>query len=131
VLEKVSLFIRKVTRLADVNGKAGRICIMDVNGMPALLSEIEPPRTDFSPRQVFLLDVDEAGRVERIYTVLAADKLKALDFSQVQGIGRVPELLVRGVRALMRIFQRPEQRLTKHLQVHPGSRVRPREPDER
>lgn len=128
--EKVLLFIRKVTRLADVNGKAGRMCIMDVNGMPALLSELEPPRTDFAPRQVFLLDVDERGRIERIYTVLAADKLEALDFSGVRSIGCVPELLVRGVRSLLRLFQRPEQRLTKHLQVHAGSCVRPRAHDE-
>lgn len=61
--EKVSLFIRKVTRLADQSGKAGRMCILDLNGMPALVTEVDPPRTDFAPRHVFLLDVDEQGRV--------------------------------------------------------------------
>jgi RNA polymerase sigma-70 factor (ECF subfamily) len=124
--DKVALFIRKVTRLADVNGKAGRMCIMDLNGMPALLSEVEPPRTDFAPRQVFLLDVDEQGRIERIYTLLATHKLAGLDFSQVRDPGRLPALIVRGVRALFTIFQRPEQRLTKHLQVHRLSRARVR-----
>jgi RNA polymerase sigma-70 factor (ECF subfamily) len=123
--EKVALFIRKVSRLAESHGKLGRMCIMDLNGMPALVSEVDPPRTDFAPRQVFVLDVDEHGRVWRIYTVLASRKLTQLDFTRLRGLNRVQETIVRAARFLTRLLQRPEQRLSKHIQVHARSRVRP------
>lgn len=122
--EKVSLFIRKVTRLADQSGKAGRMCILDLNGMPALVTEVEPPRTDFAPRHVFLLDVDAQGRVERIYTVLATHKHGQLDFTRLRGFNRLQEGFVRAARFVLTLLQKPEQRLTKHIQVHPRSRAR-------
>lgn len=123
--DKVSLFIRKVTRLADQSGKAGRMCILDLNGMPALVTEVEPPRTDFAPRHVFVLDVDERGRVERIYTVLASHKQRQLDFTRLRGVTRLQETIVRAARYVLTWMQRPEQRLTKHIQVHARSRARP------
>ena len=123
---KVSLFARKVTRLVDTGGKPGRMQITSINGLPALLCEVEPPRTDFAPRQLFLLDVDEEGKVTRMYAVLATSKLRQLDFSGLRGVSRLVESVLRVVRAGFRLLQRPEQRLSKHIQVHPRSRARPR-----
>jgi RNA polymerase sigma-70 factor, ECF subfamily len=123
--DKVALFIRKVTRLSDSHGKAGRMCIMDLNGLPALVYEIEPPRTDFAPRQVFVLDVDAQARVQRIYAVLATDKLQQLDFSLLRGVYRWQEAIVRVTRYVLTQLQRPKERLSKHIQVHARSRVRP------
>jgi hypothetical protein len=91
-----------------------------------LVSEIEPPRSDCAPLQLFVLDVDARGRVQRIYAVLASHKLKRLDVTCLRGPGPVLEAIVRGVRFVLTKLQRPEQRLSKHIQVHARSRVRPR-----
>lgn len=123
---KVSLFVRKVTQLVDTGRKPGRMLITSINGLPAFLSEVEPPRTDFAPRQAIMVDVDEQGQIARVYAVLATPKLEQLDFTRLRAPGRALEALLRGVRAVFRVMQRPEQRLSKHIQVHPRSRVRPR-----
>jgi|GEM_PF-3511946 len=125
--DKVALFIRKVTRLAESHGKIGRMCVLHVNGMPALLSEVDPPRTDFAPRHLFVFDVDAHGRVDRIYAVLAAHKLAKLDVSGLRGVNRFEETIVRAVRFVIALLQRPEQRLSKHIQVHSRSRARPQD----
>lgn len=123
--DMVALFIRKVTRLAESHGKLGRMCVTHVNGLPALLSEVDPPRTDFAPRQLFVFDIDADGRIDRIYTVLASHKLRQLDRTGLRGVSRFEATIVRAARFVHRLFQRPEQRLSKHIQVHPRSRARP------
>jgi RNA polymerase sigma-70 factor (ECF subfamily) len=125
--DKVALFIRKVTRLAESHGKIGRMCVLHVNGMPALLSEVDPPRTDFAPRHLFVFDVDANGRVDRIYAVLAAQKLAKVDVSGLRVVNRFEETIVRAARFVNALLQRPEQRLSKHIQVHPRSRARPQD----
>lgn len=124
--EKVALFARKMARLVDSSRKPGRMHITSLNGLPALLCELEPPRTDFSPRQAYLLDVDEHGQIARIYVVLGSQKLARLDFSELRGLPRWLDAGLRRLRFLARYLQRADKRLSRHIQVHPGSRVRPR-----
>ena len=126
--DKVVLFIRKVTRLAQCHGQLGRMGLIEVNGLPALLSEIDPARTDFAPRHLFVFDVDEQGRVERIYALLASRKLARLDGTALRGVNRLERVVLRAVRFVVALWQRPEKRLSKHIQVHARSRVRPGQP---
>lgn len=45
------------------------------NGLPALVLDVIPERARQAPRSVFLLDVDAAGRIRAIRSVLASAKL--------------------------------------------------------
>lgn len=122
--EKVTLFIRKVTRLVETGGVPARMQITSLNGMPALLLEVDPPRTDFSPRQAMLLDVGDDGRIERVYVVLGTQKLAGLDFTGLRGMPPWLERGMRKLRAFIRHLQPAHKRLSKHIQVHAGSRAR-------
>ena len=66
--------------------------------MPALLSEVDPPRTDFAPRLLFVFDVDAQGRVARIHVLLASHKLAQLDVSGLRGVNRFGAAMVRAAR---------------------------------
>jgi hypothetical protein len=50
-----------------------------VNGLPALLTEIPRAARGQAPRLITTVDIDDDGRVARIYAVLATRKLTALD----------------------------------------------------
>jgi len=53
-----------------------RIEVRSLNGAPAVVCSYDPPVTDrFAPAFVTLGELDEAGRIRRIYTVLAPEKL--------------------------------------------------------
>ncbi len=53
-----------------------RVALHWLNGQPAVLVEFEPPPQDrFAPRFVTLGEIDAAGRVRRIYTLLAPEKI--------------------------------------------------------
>ena len=123
--EKVSLFLRKMTRLFETGRKPARMQLVSLNGLPALLCEAEPPRTDLAPRQAYVLDVGEDGQVARMYVVLSTQKLAGLDFTHVRGVHRAVDTALRWIRIGARYLQRPDKRLSPHIQVHPRSRVRP------
>ena len=120
--KKVVLFHRKITQLADLTHKLPRMGIIDLNGLPALVAEYDPVRTDFAPRQVLFLQLDEQGRIRQLNAILSSEKLRAVDFDQL----RTPNLLERfaatKVRGALTKLQAPAQRLSRHIQVHPGSR---------
>jgi len=71
---KVARFYVNIARLSGIP----RIEIRVVNGEPAVVSDIADPRPGISPRIVTLAELDEAGRLARIYSVLASRKLQGV-----------------------------------------------------
>lgn len=74
---KVARFLLRISKLG-----VPRVRFANVNGMPALLAVHDAPRKKIAPRYVMLLDVDAQGKLRRLWTVLAPDKLR--------GVGGVP-----------------------------------------
>jgi RNA polymerase sigma factor (sigma-70 family) len=72
--EKVALFHRKV----GAQGTVTRWEIRTVNGLPALYVEVGGERPDVAQRMLIRADVDAAGLVKVIHSVLAPKKLAAL-----------------------------------------------------
>jgi len=71
---KVARFHAGIARLRE--GQSPRATLRWLNGAPAIVVEFEPPPTDrLAPRFVTLGELDAEGRVRRIYTVLAPEKL--------------------------------------------------------
>ena len=54
--------------------------LREINGLPALLMRFAPIAPGYPPRCVFRVDVDEAGRICAVHSLLASDKLRALRF---------------------------------------------------
>jgi RNA polymerase sigma-70 factor (ECF subfamily) len=121
---KVVLFHRKITQLVDLVHKRARIGAADLNGLPALVLEYEPDRSDFAARQVFLVQLDADGRISQLNTVLASRKLTRVRFDQLRPFNLLERLTATGVRGAMTRLQPAAQRLSRHIQVHPRSRAR-------
>lgn len=51
--------------------------------------------------------------------------LAQLDVSGLRGVNRFEAAMVRAARFAIGLLQRPEHRLSKHIQVHERSRARP------
>lgn len=49
---------------------------VELNGLPAMLTEYVPDRSGIPPRSAFQLEVDEEGRITRIYAVVCSSKLR-------------------------------------------------------
>jgi RNA polymerase sigma-70 factor (ECF subfamily) len=71
-----------VTRLFfGVARQGGRVVATEIrtlNGLPALVAELEPRGKGWTPRIVIQCEVDAAGRITRLYGVLASRKLTAV-----------------------------------------------------
>jgi RNA polymerase sigma-70 factor (ECF subfamily) len=118
---KVAFFHRKIARFVD---KSPRFAIRDLNGLPALIFEYQPERTDFGPRQVVRVELDEQGRIRQIHTLLATDKLRSVSFAGLRGLRLLQRLTAEGIRKALTRMQPASKRLSPHIQVHPGSRAR-------
>ncbi len=71
---KVARFHAGIARLRE--GTTPRIALRWMNGMPAMLIEYDPgPQDRLAPRFVTTGELDAAGRVLRVYTVLAPAKI--------------------------------------------------------
>jgi RNA polymerase sigma-70 factor (ECF subfamily) len=125
---KVAFFHRKIARFIDKNP---RFAIRDLNGLPALIFEYQPLRTDFGPRQVLRVELDELGRIRELHTVLATDKLRSVSFTGLRAIGLLQRLTAEGIRGALTRMQPRSKRLSRHIQVHPRSRVRRKEGTEK
>ncbi|MFI5306124.1 MAG: sigma-70 family RNA polymerase sigma factor [Polyangiales bacterium] len=119
--KKVILFHRKLTRYL-----AGRLryAVRDMNGLPVLVAEYEPDRTDFPPRQVHSVSVDARGRIRAVFTIVASPKLSKISFAGLREVSTVEKLVADGVRRVITRLQPAAQRLSTHIQVHAGSRAR-------
>jgi len=121
---KVVLFHRKITQLVDLVHKRARIGAADLNGLPALVLEYDPARSDFAARQVFLIQLDADGRISQLSTVLASQKLTRVRFDQLRPFNLLERLTATSIRGAMTRLQPAAQRLSRHIQVHPRSRAR-------
>jgi RNA polymerase sigma-70 factor, ECF subfamily len=72
-----------VTRLffgvARQGGRPLRAEVRTLSGLPALVAELAPRPGPWAPRIVIQCEIDAAGRITRLYAVLATRKLTALD----------------------------------------------------
>ncbi len=121
---KVALFHRKITRLVDVGKHGVRFGIADLNGLPALVFDYEPVRSDFAPRQVFRVELDADGLIRELHAVLASAKLGRVDFARLRATTLLERLTANGLRRAFTRLQPQAERLSRHIQVHPGSRKR-------
>jgi RNA polymerase sigma-70 factor (ECF subfamily) len=73
--DKVARFYLAIANIGQ--GKTARLLML--NGLPAVVVDVEtvPPRV--APRSVVQVDVDSAGRIRHIYVVSATPKLAGLD----------------------------------------------------
>ena len=69
---------RFYTNVATRGAGGARSDIRMLNGLPALVTRLHPPRPGYAPLFVTRLDVDADGRVDRLYSVLATRKLTAI-----------------------------------------------------
>jgi RNA polymerase sigma-70 factor (ECF subfamily) len=56
-----------------------RVVFKMLNGLPAVLIEVDDAPARYAPRLVVRCDVDEEGRIARVHTILARAKLSAVD----------------------------------------------------
>jgi len=122
--QKVALFHRKITRLVDLGRHGARLGIADLNGLPALVFAYDPKRRDFAPRQVFRVELDADGMIRQIHTVLASKKLGRVGFDRLRALSLLERLTADGLRSAFTRLQPRARRLSRHIQVHPGSRAR-------
>jgi RNA polymerase sigma-70 factor (ECF subfamily) len=121
---KVVLFHRKITQLVDLVHKRARFAIADLNGLPAIVLDYEPVRSDFASRQVFFLQLDRDGSIRQLNTILASKKLGRVAFDQLRSFNLLERLSATGVRRALTRLQPQAQRLSRHIQVHARSRAR-------
>ncbi len=62
--------------IADLREELPRVEVRMLNGVPAAVAVYDPPARDrFAPAFIMLADLDAEGRIRRIYSVLAPEKL--------------------------------------------------------
>ena len=121
---KVVLFHRKIAQLADLVHKRARVGLVDLNGLPALVLEYDPVRSDFAARQVFFVQLDAQGKIKMLNTIVASAKLKHVSFEGLRAFNLLERIAGTGVRSAFTRLQPRAQRLSPHIQVHPRSRAR-------
>lgn len=74
---------RAQLREAEIRSGAGEhVEIRLVNAMPAALLQVERPKENHAPRGVLRFDLDAAGRIRRLHTILAPSKLASVRFAR-------------------------------------------------
>lgn len=73
----VSLFLVKVPRLGGSQGQwTGSLVVLA--GLPCLVAQHSGPPPRIAPRSVLAIDVDDSGRITKLYNILAERKLSGL-----------------------------------------------------
>ena len=72
---RVTRFYRKLVQL---NGAGAVTRVASINGLPGLVVDIPHAPAGIARRFVALVELDAAGRIRRIYNVLATPKLGAI-----------------------------------------------------
>jgi RNA polymerase sigma-70 factor (ECF subfamily) len=60
-------------------GAPARVVVRELNGLPALVIEVDDAPDRYAPKLVVRCDVREDGRIERVHAILAKAKLIAVD----------------------------------------------------
>ncbi len=71
---KVARFYINIARMSGTP----RVALRSLNGFPAIVADLDDPKPGISPRVVTLGQLDEAGRLSRIYSVLSSRKLRGV-----------------------------------------------------
>lgn len=72
--EKVARYYLNIAKRSGLP----RVTIQRLNGELAIVTELDDPKPGISPRGVTLATLDEAGRLQRLYSVLATRKLRGV-----------------------------------------------------
>lgn len=72
--EKIALFYKNTAKFRS----AFQVKPLILNGWPGIFIENPTAAPGFAPALAFLVELNEAGQVQRLYTVLASRKLRAL-----------------------------------------------------
>jgi hypothetical protein len=56
----------------------GRFALRDVNGLPALVAEVDSKASRWAPRYVVRCEIDDAGKIRELHLVIASAKLSAI-----------------------------------------------------
>jgi RNA polymerase sigma-70 factor (ECF subfamily) len=73
--------LRLVFGLAEKVGEPSQVSFMMLNGLPAIRAELSERGPGRASRFTIHCELDGAGRIRRLYTVLAPGKLTAIDYS--------------------------------------------------
>ena len=79
--QRVARFHWNISRRRAVGLRAE---IRLINGLPALVAEFHDRKPGEPPRSVSWCDIDDAGRITRLYSVVASRKLTAINFVPAQ-----------------------------------------------
>ncbi len=71
--------IRFVTKIAEKNYSEARISFATLNGLPAVMVDVEPLNPRLARRFTIQCEVDKQGRIKRFFHVLAPRKLTSLE----------------------------------------------------
>jgi RNA polymerase sigma-70 factor (ECF subfamily) len=71
----VARVVRFHLETARRRGPISRVELCELNGLPALVVETTPLRARMAPRLVLRCEVDRAGRIVELHTILATRKL--------------------------------------------------------
>ncbi|MGH7298007.1 MAG: sigma-70 family RNA polymerase sigma factor, partial [Polyangiaceae bacterium] len=58
--------------------QAGRFALREVNGLPALVAEVDTSAERWAPRYLLRCEVADDGRIREVHVVLAPPKLVAI-----------------------------------------------------
>jgi RNA polymerase sigma-70 factor (ECF subfamily) len=73
--DRVARFILGVQKKSEA---VGRFAMRDLNGLPALVAEVEARASRWAPRYVVRCEVDEEGKIRELHLVVASGKLTAM-----------------------------------------------------
>lgn len=76
--EKVLLFNSRILKIAATNSYKVQSEWRSLNGVPAIVFEVPEIPDGFAPRTVMLFQVNAAGQIEQIHSILASRKLTAV-----------------------------------------------------
>lgn len=81
----VAAVVRFHLETARRRGPISRVELRTMNGLPALVIETATIRPQMAPRVVLRCEVDDAGRIRELHSILASRKLTAVRFSNAPG----------------------------------------------
>jgi RNA polymerase sigma-70 factor (ECF subfamily) len=76
--------MRLVFGLAEKLGETPQVAFLPLNGLPAVVARLTLREQGYASRFTMHCEIDGAGRIRRLYTVLAPSKLTALAHSELR-----------------------------------------------
>jgi RNA polymerase sigma-70 factor (ECF subfamily) len=73
--DRVARFVLGIQKKSQA---VGRFAMRDVNGLPALVAEVDARASRWAPRYVVRCEVDDEGKIRELHLVVASAKLSAI-----------------------------------------------------